>query len=228
VTPAVPSNVMWPTLTGPHARFSVGGERARRYAPGFSSILAFADLAQPDFGALAPHCAPGEPFYVDGWGGEAPPGWRIEHDLRLVRMVWDAPPPAADEGDGTLHTLGAAHVERALALAALTKPGPFGPRTIELGLYLGVFDGDRLVAMAGERMWAPPAHEISGICTDPAYQGRGLARRLTLALVRAQLARGEVPFLHVVDNNAGARRLYRALGFRDLITVPLRVVSRSG
>ena len=33
-----------------------------------------------------------------------------------------------------------------------------------------------LVAMAGERMQAGPWREISGVCTDPGHQGRGLAR----------------------------------------------------
>ena len=31
-------------------------------------------------------------------------------------------------------------------------PGPFSVRTIDLGGYVGVFDGDRLVAMAGQRL----------------------------------------------------------------------------
>ena len=89
-----------------------------------------------------------------------------------------------------------------LALALLTKPGPFGPRTIELGEYFGYFDdGDRLIAMAGERMAAAGLHEISGVCTHPEHQGRGLARRLMLKLIRRQLLRGETPFLHVMRAN---------------------------
>jgi hypothetical protein len=38
-----------------------------------------------------------------------------------------------------------------LELARRTKPGPFLPRTVELGTYLGLRRGGALVAMAGER-----------------------------------------------------------------------------
>ncbi len=41
--------------------------------------------------------------------------------------------------------LSAADAPDALALAELTRRGPFGPRTIELGRYLGFRDGGRLV-----------------------------------------------------------------------------------
>ena len=122
--------------------------------------------------------------------------------------------------------LGPAHADQAVALAALTRPGPFGPRTIELGEYFGCFEGGRLVAMAGERMHAGDLHEISGVCTHPDFQGRGLARRLVARLVRRQLARGETPFLHVMRDNAGAHGLYLRMGFRDHAEPVVRVLAR--
>jgi predicted GNAT family acetyltransferase len=65
-----------------------------------------------------------------------------------------------------------------MALAQLTRPGPFGPRTIELGEYFGAVEDGRLVAMAGERMAASGLREISGVCTHPDHQGRGHPNRL--------------------------------------------------
>jgi predicted GNAT family acetyltransferase len=109
----------------------------------------------------------------------------------------------------------------------LTKPGPFGPRTIELGDYFGVFDGGRLVAMAGERMQAGALREISGVCTHPDVQGRGIASRLMRKLVRRQLARRETPFLHVMRENAVARRLYERMGFAVYRESVVRVVAPS-
>jgi predicted GNAT family acetyltransferase len=123
-------------------------------------------------------------------------------------------------------TLGLQHVPQALALTELTHPGPFGPRTIELGEYLGCFEGDRLVAMAGERSHAGTFHEISGVCTHPDFQGRGLARQLMARLIVRQLQRGETPFLHVMRDNTGAHRLYERMGFRDYVETPVRVISR--
>ena len=217
-------NITWHTLTGPHAKFSAGTDTARRYASGFSPIVGFRDPAQPDFAALAAHCANGEHFYCDGWSGVAPAGWQIDSEATMFKMVWEAPMPATDEAPEAL-PLGPQHAEQALALATLTRPGPFGVRTIELGEYYGVFEGDRLIAMAGERMCAGPLREISGVCTLPEFQGRGLARRLMLKLVRRQMQRGETPFLHVMRANTGAHALYARMGFRDFRETVVRVVS---
>jgi predicted GNAT family acetyltransferase len=96
---------------------------------------------------------------------------------------------------------------------------------MELGEYFGCFEGDRLVAMAGERMAAGTLREISGVCTHPDVQGRGYARHLMIKLVRRQMQRDETPFLHVMRDNAGARRLYARMGFRDYRESVVRVVS---
>jgi GNAT superfamily N-acetyltransferase len=217
-------NIMWAALSGPQARFSVGGPTARRYASGFSPIVGFADPQRPDFAALAPHCAAGEHFYCDGWTGPAPAGWRVELESTMFKMVWQGEPPADDAAPEAI-ALGPQHAAQALELATLTKPGPFGLRTIELGEYWGIFDGDRLVAMAGERMAAGTLREISGVCTHPDLQGRGLARALMLKLVRRELARGETPFLHVMSANTGARALYAGMGFVDFRETVVRVVA---
>jgi ribosomal protein S18 acetylase RimI-like enzyme len=220
---AVLSRITWHALTGHQAHFAAGTDTARRYATGFSPILGFADPERPDFDALRPHCAPGEHFYTDGWSGPAPAGWLIEAESTMFKMVWEGAPPAPDD-ESFARPLGPADADAAIALATLTKPGPFGPRTIEFGEYLGVFEGGQLVAMAGERMAALPLHEISGVCTHPGCQGRGLAKRLMLALIRHQLARGEIPFLHVMRDNPGARGLYERMGFRAWAESVVRVV----
>jgi GNAT superfamily N-acetyltransferase len=217
-------NIMWHALAGPHARFATGTAEARRYAPGFSPIAGFAAASRPDFAALRPYCAPGERFYCTGWSGAAPAGWRIELESTIVRMLWQGELPGEDAASEAIR-LGPAHAPAALALAELTHPGPFAARTIELGDYFGYLDGDRLLAMAGERMHAGALREISGVCTEPGAQGRGLARRLVLKLVRREMLRGEIPFLHVMHDNHGARRLYQRLGFGDQQQAVLRVVS---
>jgi GNAT superfamily N-acetyltransferase len=217
-------NIAWHTLTGAQARFAAGSGGARRYARGFSPIIGFMEPGRPDFAALAPHCDEGEHFYCDGWSGAVPAGWQVEAETTMFKMVWQgAPPPPPAQPALPLQ---AAHAQQALELATLTRPGPFGPRTTELGDYLGVFDDGRLVAMAGERMHAATLREISGVCTHPQQQGRGLARRLMLELVRRQLQRGETPFLHVMRDNVGAHSLYQRMGFSDHCESVVRVVAR--
>jgi ribosomal protein S18 acetylase RimI-like enzyme len=217
-------NIFWNALSGPHAVFSSGTASARRYARGFSPIVGFADPRRPDFAALAPYCEAGEQFYCDGWSGPVPEGWRIEAEATMFRMVWDGGMPTDDPAPDAV-PLGPAHAAQALELARLTRPGPFGPRTIELGDYFGYFESGQLVAMAGERMAAPGLREISGVCTRPGWQGRGLARKLMLKLVRRQLGRGETPFLHVMSSNQRAHQLYLDLGLRDYKETAVRVVA---
>ncbi|MEF7614869.1 GNAT family N-acetyltransferase [Aquincola sp. MAHUQ-54] len=219
-------NVFWHALTGPHARFAVGDGGARRFAPGFSPIVAFADPQRPDLAALVPHCAVGERFYCAGWSGAAPAGWCVELEASMLCMAWQGETPAEDDAPDAV-PLGPAHVAEAMALAELTRPGPFGPRTLELGEYFGCFEGGRLVAMSGERMAAGPLREISGVATHPDAQGRGFARRLMRKLIRRELLRGETPFLHVMGGNAGAVALYRRMGFALAHETVVRVIARA-
>lgn len=216
--------ITWHALSGPHARFSTGSDDARRYASGFSPIVGFADAEHPNFAALAEYCEPGEHFYCDGWSGVATAGWRVDFESTMFKMVWEGALPGRDEAPDAVR-LGAEHAAEAMALAALTHPGPFGPRTIELGEYYGCFEQERLVAMAGERMCAGALREISGVCTHPDFQGRGLARRLMTKLIRRQMSREETPFLHVMRDNAGAHGLYARMGFRDYRETVVRVVT---
>lgn len=217
-------NIMWEALSGAQRHCSSGNEHARRFARGYSPIAGFPVAERPDFAALREFCEPGEHFYVDRWEGEAPEGWSIDTESRMVKMVWAGVAPGEDAAPDAV-PLGPQHAQEALALAQLTRPGPFGPRTIELGEYFGLFEDDVLVAMAGERMQAGSLREISGVCTLPSHQGRGLAGRLMRKLVARELRRGETPFLHVMRDNSIARLLYARMGFRDYLETGVRIVS---
>jgi GNAT superfamily N-acetyltransferase len=218
-------NIAWHTLAGPHAKYSVGTEDVKRYAPGFSPIIGFANVEHPNLDALSPYCEPVEHFYTDGWSGTAPVGWNIETESTMFKMVWEGG-SFANHNDPQIVKLGSEHAAQALQLATLTQPGPFGLRTIELGDYFGCFQKDRLIAMAGERMCAGTLREISGVCTHPDFQGRGLARSLMTKLVQRQLQRGETPFLHVMRDNEIARRFYEKMGFWNYRESVVRVISR--
>jgi GNAT superfamily N-acetyltransferase len=222
---ALLDNIMWNCLSGPHAKFAVGEGAVRRYAPGFSPIVGCEDPDHPDFETLQRFCQPGESFYFDIWSGAAPDGWSIDKEARICKMLWGVAGPAEDPAPDAIR-LRPEHASQALALAKLTNPGPFGIRTPELGDYYGYFDGGRLIAMAGERLCAGVLHEISGICTHPDFQGRGLARKLTLKLVFLQLRRGRTPFLHVMSHNETARGLYARMGFQNYRETTVRVATR--
>jgi len=217
------ANIFWRALTGSHAHIASGTDRVRRYAPGFPAIIAFADPARPDFASLAAYCEPGDRFYCGEWGGPEPAGWKIEVDTRMCAMLWAGASPRA-VGSGDVVRLGAEHVPQMLALAALTKPGPYAQRPLEIGEWYGIVEEGRVVAMAGERAHAGGLREVSGVCTLPEFQGRGYAKRLTEHVIRSQLARGLTPFLHVASANARARAIYERMGFVVDQEIPLRVV----
>jgi len=222
---ALLDNIMWNCLSGPHAKFAAGSGDVRRYAPGFSPIVGCRDPQRPDFAALTNYCSVGDSFYVDIWSGTPPADWQITREATMFKMVWDAAMPSQDPApDAAL--LRPEQAGEALELAKLTNPGPFGIRTPELGEYFGYFEDGRLIAMAGERLCVGDLHEVSGICTHPDYQGRGLAKKLTLKLVRRQMQRGKTPFLHVMSHNTSARALYEKLGFRNYRETVVRVVTR--
>ncbi len=122
--------------------------------------------------------------------------------------------------------LGAADVPEMLKLVTQTEPGPFLPRTIELGDYLGIRSDGELVAMAGERFRLDGWTEISAVCTHPNHRGQGLASRLMGALIAGIKGRSQRAFLHVMSTNTEAIRLYEQLGFRVRQTATLTVVTR--
>ena len=219
-------NIIWRSLSGTHRRLSAGTARTLRYARDFPALLGFADPASADFESFGEHCEPGDHLYCTEWSGHAPEGWSVDFDGDLVAMIWRADRPVLDHSIAVA-ALDESHVEEMRALARLTRPGPFAQKPMGLGDWVGVFDAGRLVAMAGERLHAGSLHEVSGICTHPDAQGRGLARAVTLAMVRRQLDRGETPFLHVMPENARARTLYERIGFEVEREVRLRVVTRA-
>jgi predicted GNAT family acetyltransferase len=111
-------------------------------------------------------------------------------------------------------------------LTQIAFPDFFRARTRDLGLYLGVYEDRRLIAMAGEGLALPGLQEISGVCTHPDFAGRGHARRLTRALLSLHRQRGIRSFLHVSEGNAAARRLYESMGFAVRASLAMHKVER--
>lgn len=222
-TPHILDNAAWAALTGPHAHLAERVGRAARYPLDVSPITALADPADPRaWDDLAALVGPGTVTPVTG-AKSAPQGWETVQHGQGVQLVDTAlraePAPEAVR-------LGPDDVPEILDQIALTEPGPFLPRTVELGTYLGIRHRGRLIALAGERseMGVPPAGgwgrlrppgstEISAVCTAPDHRGKGLATRLVRAIAAGIRERGDTPFLHASATNTGAIRLYESIGF---------------
>jgi predicted GNAT family acetyltransferase len=218
---------VWASLSTRHADLSEGNALARRYARDVNLFAAARDDSGPARAALAALVGPDDRIYLaQADDVTAPEGLAIAQAAPGVQMVLESDLPA-DFDSEDIRTLGPADAAEMLALAELTRPGPFLMRTHAMGTYLGIRIDGRLAAMAGERM-RPPGHvEISGVCTHPDFRGRGLARRLSTAVAQQILARGDTPFLHAWKANAPAIALYKTLGFRLRTELNVAVLERS-
>jgi|SRR5579863_171592 len=207
-------NIIWRALTTRQAAFAEVYEEARRFPREVTSLAAFPDPSPRAYGSLAGLAGPrgttavflDEPY-------AAQPGWEFIAGAPLLEMVCDGP-VADGHAKGTLVKLGKLDAPEMVELATLTKPGPFGLRTHELGNYFGIRVNGELVAMAGERLQVPGYTEVSAVCTHPDHLGKGYARTLMEEVMRGICQRGEIPCLHVRQDNARAIALYERLGFR--------------
>ncbi|MGJ7038924.1 putative GNAT family acetyltransferase [Shinella sp. BE166] len=203
---------IWSALATRHRELGEGAGLARRYRPG---ILPLAATESDDPQALADLAAltqPGETLIFLMADPIVPPvGFEVLTAAPAVQMIARNVPPATP--DEAIVPLGESDAEEMLALATLTKPGPFSLKSQALGRFWGVREGKTLVAMAGERMKQPGFTEFSGVCTHPDHRGKGYARRLSLHVAAQITQAGDQPYLHAYASNAAAITLYEAIGF---------------
>jgi ribosomal protein S18 acetylase RimI-like enzyme len=216
-------NPIWFALTTEHRFLACSHGRARRYPPDVSPLAAMLQPTNDAFADLQRLVSPGEHVALfTASPPDVPPDWQVDRSRWIDQMICEvslAPPPVAPLA------LGTADVPEMLELTAATEPGPFLPRTIQMGSYFGIRASDgRLVAMAGERLKSTECAEISAVCTHPEFRGRGYARALVTFLAAQILAAGKTPFLHVKSEN-GATVVYRRIGFRVRAEIYLTVMS---
>lgn len=213
-------NPTYNALISGNRNLSVGTDTVRYFPEAVSPFVGLADFSEARFAELAAILPPGRTVtVVSAEDIVIPGGWKVNYHGVGLQMLGERAhgPSAGDRGPSAggwkFVPLRPEHVPQMVALARLTNPGPFGERTIEFGNFVGVFEGDRLMAMSGHRLHPTPYIEISGVCTHPDYVGRGLGGALTYYQVEKIREMGEVPILNVWSQNFRAIRLYERLGF---------------
>jgi predicted GNAT family acetyltransferase len=209
-------NAIWQALTTRQTEFAERSGLASRFMPEVTLLAAFEHPDAEGYASLAELVESGETaavFLDDPF--EAREGWSYVVGAPLLQMVCEIGGTGAASKDvPEIHVLGVKDSAEMIELTALTRPGPFGNRTHELGTYVGVRQDGKLVAMAGERLKVPGYTEVSAVCTHPEHLGRGYAQALMAGVMRGIRERGETPFLHSRADNERAIRVYEKLGFR--------------
>ena len=204
---------VWNALATRQNALALGDMTAFCFDRDYSPFGAAANIDPNSLASLARLIPPdGAVWTVEVPGFPMPMTARVAHQSSCHQMVALAISPGrATDAVTRLSEVDAGQMRR---LALLTKPGPFLPKTQRLGRFVGIFDGETLVAMAGERLQPLGLTEVSGVCTHPDYRGRGYAAMLMRHIAERILARGEIPYLHAYSSNAGAIALYETLGFQ--------------
>jgi len=226
-------NPIWQALTTSQAHLAKIGTSARRFPNDITSLGAFPEPSEECYRSLASILEDDKATGVlFDYPAEPPSGWTVLGGAPLLEMVHKNGGPGLPSNsrvpEPEIRELTVADAPEMVALAQRTTPGPFGLRTRELGGYTGIHQNGRLAAMAGERLHVPGFTEISAVCTHPDFLGRGYAAALMTALMKNIYGRGEVPFLHVREDNLRAIALYERLGFTKRVVLHYRVLRRPG
>ena len=217
---------IWSLLNGPQASLAVASGTVCRIDPTYGPFAAAAPGHEAELAGLLTS-AEDEIWLVESTEQAAPAGTRVLRTAPLLQMIADGPLETFAI-DPELILMTEADAPEMTALALETQPGPWRSHTHRYGPYYGLREEGRLIAMAGERMRpAPGLAELSGVCTAPDRQGRGLAGRMIRRVLAGFQERGDTPFLHSYATNTHAIRLYESLGFRARISLVVTVLGRA-
>lgn len=206
-------NPVYHALLSGDRHLSFGNEQVKFFDDQVSPFAGFEHDYAKGFSALYELLPPGRKIlYANPSPVTQPAGWQVQHEIKGLQFVYEGSKTINAEFPDVL-PLSGIHVDQMVELARLTKPGPFGTRTIDFGCYFGIFEKDKLVAMTGQRLHVENCTEISAVCTHPDHTGKGYAYSLLQHQLQLILQQDQQPFLHVRKDNERAIAIYLRLGF---------------
>jgi ribosomal protein S18 acetylase RimI-like enzyme len=211
-------NPFWSLLQTRHSDIALRVDYACRFPADYAPFLGVANAEVNSSDSIASLLAPKESVYLLGVVPQLSGEWMVKAFRPLAQMICEVPLEIID--GPRIIPLGDEHRADVLELTSRIYPHYFRQRTMELGRYFGIYQDGRLAAMIGERLGTDRNQEISAVCTDPDFNGRGYACRLLAMLSNDNLERNRLPFLPVSHENTRALSMYENMGYRIRRDIP--------
>lgn len=184
--------------------------------PAISALLLYG-IGPTDVTLLAP--TPSEPILRDYF--------HIEHAMRMDRMrvtnesfrshtrldAEDITPL----GEGNIQDMLNLIIQAARHDARDLRDVAFEPEMVQTGSYVGIYQDDTLIAMAGTHLEARKVSvaAVGNVVVHPGQRGKGLGKAVSSAVTSALLESGyERIVLNVRSDNLPAIRVYERLGYQ--------------
>ncbi|MBS7563729.1 GNAT family N-acetyltransferase [Mucilaginibacter sp. Bleaf8] len=206
-------NPIWSALNTGNKHLALGNDLAKHFESDVALFVAVKNNEREAYQALwnmIEHDQTVVAFSKEKHIDAAP--WSLINRIDGLQMLFEGATPLPNN-ETEITALIETNVPAMLALTQLVPPGPFYKQTIRFGGYEGIFSGEELVAMAGQRFHSGPYVEISAVCTHTNHMGKGYARQLINSQIRRIQAQGNTPYLHVRADNTRAIQIYQDLGF---------------
>jgi len=203
-------NPVWHSLSESHKNFAVDYTIIKFYHPDYCPFGGFGkneNISKP----IYEYSAMVDNFFIVGEKPELSNHIKLKQELVCLQMVIN---DRIDlEIKEQIIKLTSDYTDTLFQLVNSVQPGYFKRKTALLGDYFGIFKNGELIAVTGERMKMNDFVEVSAIVTHPNHTGQGHAKQLIAHTVNNIFKQHKIPYLHVVENNTGAIKLYEKLGF---------------
>jgi ribosomal protein S18 acetylase RimI-like enzyme len=203
-------NPAWYSLSESHTNFSVDYGGIKFYHPDYCPFGGF-EAGNSIAEHIDAYSAMVDDFFVVGEKPALSTHVQLKKELVCLQMV--CPGSINEVITDTITILTHEHAAALSQLINLVQPGYFKPKTALLGNYYGIFKNGKLIAVSGERMRMHDFVEVSAIVTHPDHTGQGYAKQLIAHTVNNITDQHKTAYLHVVETNTGAIKLYEKLGF---------------
>lgn len=203
-------NPVWHSLSESHRDFAIDYKNIKFYHPDYCPFGGF-DIPNDISDSIDDYSLLADSFFVVGEKPTLSDKLLLKNELICAQMI--VSDKIQMEYKDTVVPFTQKDTKALFDLVNRVQPGYFKEKTALLGNYYGIFEEGELIAVTGERMKMDDFVEISAVVTHPKHTGKGLAKQLVARTANAILKEGKIPYLHVVESNVGAIKLYEKLGF---------------